>query len=137
MKKILQLFIFSVITGVLLLASGIDVGFKTASAYYPVSSIEAFTPTGYASISATSSASASAALGSTGASSPIATTAVFVNTGSNTAYVALGASNVSVTTATGYPVPASQSVALTVRNTGYAAAITATGTTTVSVITGY
>jgi len=108
----------------------------SAFGYYDRIPLSVFTQTGRVTIAANGT-SASAALASTGASSPIATTAVIQNLGSAIAYVELGASSVVATTTGSYPVQPQQTAVLAIRNAGYAAAITAGSAVSVSVSTGY
>jgi hypothetical protein len=107
-----------------------------AFGYYDSPLIPAFHFTAQKTLAVTTS-SASTSLGSTGASSPVATTAIIQNLGANTAYINLGASSVVATTTGGYPVQPSQSVNLAIGSAGYIAAITAASTASVSVSTGY
>lgn len=104
--------------------------------FYGVQPLGAFTPTGYSSINATTS-SASAVLGSSAASSPAAVMAVVTNLGPNVAYVLFGASNVTATTAASFPIAASSVSSLAIGSARYVAAITPSGTATISVVTGY
>lgn len=136
MKKLTHLFVVTIAIVVLLAAAGISFDYKPAQAYYPPNPVAAFTPTGYATLNA-GTASTFVALGSSGLSTPQATVAVVQNLGSNLAYVVLGASGVAATTTTGYPVLPSQTAILTVRNSTYLAGITGTGSSNLSIITGY
>jgi hypothetical protein len=105
--------------------------------YFPPPRLAVFTPSGQASISATTS-SANVALPTTGASSPIATTVVVTNQdASATAFVLLGTSNaITVTTTTGMPVPPHGSVTLFIGGNTFIAAI-GSAAATVGVTTGY
>lgn len=128
MKKVLQ---------GLLLGLGLFVLIGTASSYYPLPQLPAFTQTGRVTIVATGT-SASAVLASTAASSPVATTAIFNNLGTAIVYVKLGtASNVVATTTGSYPVQPSGTAVLSLGAAKYAAAITAGSSVSVSVSTGY
>lgn len=106
-----------------------------AYSYYMPPTLSAFNPTGQLTLAA-STVSAAGALGSSGASSPVATTAVVQNLGSALAYVQLGASNV-VATASSVPVQPTQTFVFSIRDATHAAAVTASGVTTVSVTTGF
>ena len=127
MKKILQ---------GLILGLGLMVVALASAAYYDRIPLSVFTQTGRVTIAATGT-SASAVLASTGASAPIATTAVFNNLGTAIAYVALGASNVVATTTGSYPVQPAGTAVLSLGSATYAAAITAGSSVSVSVSTGY
>ena len=107
-------------------------------AFYGVTPVTAFTPTGQALISVTTS-SASAVLASTSQSSPAATTAVIANTGTAAAYVMFSATGASAvaTTSNGFAIPAgTTSIPLAIRNANYVAAI-GTASTSISISTGY
>ena len=106
--------------------------------YYQPPALFAFNPTGEATL-AVSTNSARVALGSTGASSPQATTAIIQNYGAANAYVVFGNSSVVATSAVGMLVPAGNVAAtpLAIGNATYIAAITAASSTNLSVSTGY
>lgn len=104
--------------------------------FYGAPNPPAFTPTGYATVTATTSG-ASAVLGSTAASVPSVTTAMVTNLGPNPIYVKFGASNVVATTTNAFPVPVSAVVSIAIGGAGYVSAASTTGTSTVVVVTGY
>lgn len=109
----------------------------SAFGYYDRIPLSVFTQTGRVNIDATGT-SASAVLGSSGASTPVATTAVVQNLGSTLAYVELGAaSNVTATTTGSYPVQPQQTAVLALRNARYAAVISAGSAVSISISTGY
>lgn len=90
--------------------------------------VSAFAPTGYAQLGATT-ATSNVALGSVGPS------ALVVNSGTNTAYINFGGSGVTATTSQ-YPIFPGQSAAFNVGSNTFMAAITNSGTSSLSVITG-
>ena len=96
----------------------------------------ALTPTGYAVITSAATTS-NVALGTSAASTPLATTAVVTNIGTAVAYVKLGNGSVTVTATTGYPVLPSQAVVLPIGSATNLAVIAPTGTPLISIVTGY
>jgi hypothetical protein len=108
--------------------------FLMGFSWYGVTPMTAFTPTGYATINA-STASSSAVLGSNAASAAVM--AMVTNMGPGSAYINFGASNVVATVAGGYPLPVSSVSRIAIGSATYAAAITPAGSATVSVVTGY
>jgi hypothetical protein len=104
--------------------------------YFAPPRVAAFTPTGQASISATTS-SANVALATNSASSPAATTVIVTNQDATaTVFVLLGTSNaVAVTTTTGMPIPPHGTVSLNIGANTYIAAI-GSATAVVGVTTG-
>lgn len=136
MKKLTHLFVATMTVALLLVATGLTLDYKSALAYFPTNTVAAFTPTGYATLNS-GITTTSVALGTNGTSTPQAVIAVVQNLGSNLAYVTLGASSVAATTTTGYPVLPSQTAVLTIRNSTHLAAITGTGSSNLSIITGY
>lgn len=103
----------------------------------PPPTFAAFTPTGQATIAATTT-TANVALPTSGASTPIATTVVVSNLDATAiVYVKLGTSNsVVVTTTTGFPIAPGKVAVLTIRNNTFIAAI-GSATASVGVSTGY
>lgn len=98
-------------------------------------SVQAFTPTGEASL-AVSGTSNIVALSTNSASTPAATTAVITNLGTNTAFVVLGDSS-ALATSQAFPVLPNVSVSLAIRSNTYIAGISTAGNTTLRVSTGY
>jgi len=104
--------------------------------YYTLPPLAAFNPTGQTVMSVTTS-SASAALPTYGLSTPTATTLLVSNVGSSYAYVNLGTSAVTASSAVGFVVPAnSVSIPIAIRSASYVAASGA-GSTTLVITTGY
>ena len=120
----------------LLLALVLLTASLTANAWFALPQLPVLTPTGYAVITSAAT-TANVALGTNGASTPQATTAVVTNTGTAVAYVKLGAAGVTVTATTGYPVLPGQAVALPIGSSVNIAVIAPTGTPLISIVTGY
>jgi hypothetical protein len=122
------------------------IGVVMLAAYHPIAvgaqvlsvpPLQAFTPTGQATIAMTTT-TANVALPTTAASTPAATTVIVTNeSASAIAYVVLGTANtVAATVTTGFPLAPNTRAVLTIRNNTYIAAIgSATGS--VGISTGY
>lgn len=132
------------IVAVMLVCTGVAISVATLTPMignaqtpnFPPPHLAAFTPTGQATISATTT-SANVALPTLGTSSPIATTVIVTNEdASATAFVLLGTSNaVAVTVTTGMPIPPHGQVSLAIGANTFIAAI-GSAAATVGITTG-
>lgn len=98
-------------------------------------SVQAFTPTGEATLSV-SGTSAAVALATNASSTLAATTAAITNLGTNTAFVVLGDVTATATSAA-FPILPNASVSLAIRANTYIAGISTAGNTVLRVSTGY